>query len=364
MSSYAEYELERNRRREIQMQNLREIVMSHYKRYEKLYDQLVQFDALKNIPEEMSSLKEMMSAVLTNLQSNPEQAKYHSLEVGDYIYRVIELNKSVKSELKMNQEIRQRLVKEEAIILEKKKVEKFDAIWRSWDDEGVVSFAMGDLQKLKNQLNDINEQQIENQLHSIHQQSTKQLLEWKAQKAEKIEIQAIKAQVEDEINYLNDSKTEDNKASVQALLQELKLIASSDVVTKEQVQSIQEKTIEKFALDEIRKELILSIYKEIQKLGFGIVKAPHVVNTNGEEQVQFAAKKPSGQVMYCTVKVNGNIAWKFDGYEGQACQGDISQLKEQLQQAYGFNLDEKAVYWENPDKISKGAVNSTDYLRK
>lgn len=364
MSSYAEYELERNRRREIQMQNLREVVMGHYKRYEKLYDQLVRFDALKNIPEEMNSLKEMMNSVLTNLQSNPEQAKYNSMEVGDYIYRVIELNKTIKSELKMNQEIRHRLIKEEIAVAEKKKVEKFDAIWRSWDDEGVISFAMGDLQKLKNELNVLSDQQIESKLNSIHQEATKQLMEWKVQKAEKVEKQALKAQVEDEIAYLEEEITEDNQASVQELIQELKSIATSELVTKERVQSIQEKTIEKFTLDEMRKELILSIYKEIQKLGFGIIKTPYVVHMNGEEQIQFAAKKPSGQVMYCTVKVNGNIAWKFDGYDGQACQGDITQLKDQLQQAYGFSLDEKAVYWENPNKISKGAVNSAEHLRK
>lgn len=364
MSSYAEYELERTRRREIQLQNLREIVMGHYKRYERLYEQLVQYEALKNIPNEMNALKEMMDDVITNLQANPEQAKYQSLEVGDYIYRVIELNKSVKSELKMNFEIRQMLQKKESSEVNEKKVEKFDAIWRSWDDEGVVSFALSDLQKLKSKLNKLSEQQMEAELQTIKQQATAQLQQWKEQKEKNIEQQALKSQVEDEMTYLSEAKTDNNSASVQALISELQTMAKNEVVTKEQVKSLQEKTIEKFSLDEMRKELILSIYKEIQKLGFGIVKAPHVVQVKGEEQIQFAAKKPSGQVMYCTVKVNGNIAWKFDGYEGQACQGDISRLKEQLQQAYGFKLDEKAVYWENPDKISKGAVDSADSLRK
>lgn len=362
MSSSAEYELERRRRREIQLQKLREVVFGYYQRYERHYDQLVSHDALNLIPKEMASLRQMLDRVSSNLQSDPEQAQYNSFQVRDYIYKVIELSKSVAGEIRIQKELEFSSLRKEQQQKENEKQNWISEQWRSWNDQAVVSFAMDELLALQEGANQLSYEDMEKQLARIKATGESRAEAWKTEKLVRLERKAKKQQITDEIEQVESIKSNDNRQELDMVLTQLREI-SNKVDSEEGIDNINsvleetDKKVTDVIQDEgLRLELVKSIYKEIASMGFRFVMQPKRVMTSDGESVQFTARKPSGQTFQCSVKLDGKIRWKFDGYPGQECQNDIESLQQQLQSIYGMNLEEKKVFWENPDRISSGSV--------
>ena len=46
------------------------------------------------------------------------------------------------------------------------------------------------------------------------------------------------------------------------------------------------------------------------------------------------------------------MKYKFDGYEGQACQEDLQPFMNDLADIYDVKVLKKTEIWSNPDKIS------------
>jgi len=64
------------------------------------------------------------------------------------------------------------------------------------------------------------------------------------------------------------------------------------------------------------------------------------------------AQKASGEWAEFKIMLDGKFIYRFDGYEGQACQNDIQPFMRDLEEIYGVKIKEQQEIWSNPDKLS------------
>lgn len=83
--------------------------------------------------------------------------------------------------------------------------------------------------------------------------------------------------------------------------------------------------------------------------GAGFVTAVPELQAN---EVVIAARKPAGAEAEFRVTADGGMQFRFEGYAGMRCKEDIDQVLPLLQQAYGIELSNARVLWENPIRIS------------
>lgn len=104
--------------------------------------------------------------------------------------------------------------------------------------------------------------------------------------------------------------------------------------------------------EEVRKETLKVILKLIRKQGF-IVDAKKNIKLNKEKnELILRAKKASGENANFKIHLDGKFVYRFDGYEGQACQEDIEPFMSDLENVYGIEVLDRKEIWKNPDKIS------------
>jgi hypothetical protein len=71
-----------------------------------------------------------------------------------------------------------------------------------------------------------------------------------------------------------------------------------------------------------------------------------------KNEVVMIAQKASGERAEFRVMLDGKFIYRFDGYEGQACQNDIQPFMQDLEDVYGIKVTGREEIWSNPDKIS------------
>ena len=102
--------------------------------------------------------------------------------------------------------------------------------------------------------------------------------------------------------------------------------------------------------ENVRKNTIKSIVANITDKGF-VVDKKNIRHIKDENMVKITALKPGGQFAEFNVKLDGSFIYKFDGYEGQACQKDIQPFLADLESIYGIKITDSKEIWSNPDKI-------------
>ena len=117
------------------------------------------------------------------------------------------------------------------------------------------------------------------------------------------------------------------------------------------LQKIQEQTNKEIVDEHVRKEALKCIIKSIEQRGF-IVDKKNIKLQRDKNQVVLIAQKVNGQTAEFQVFLDGRFIYKFDGYEGQACQKDINPFLEDLEKIYGIKVTKSETLWSNPDKIS------------
>lgn len=102
--------------------------------------------------------------------------------------------------------------------------------------------------------------------------------------------------------------------------------------------------------ESLRQSAVKSIIKSITDKGF-IVDRKNIRKKG--DVVTIIAVKPGNQKAEFSIDLSGKFSYRFDGYEGKACEKDISAMEEDLENIYGINITEKKTIWENPDKLTK-----------
>lgn len=104
--------------------------------------------------------------------------------------------------------------------------------------------------------------------------------------------------------------------------------------------------------EKVRKETLKIIIKAIKERGF-IVDTKNNLKIDREKNVvRLVALKASGQTAEFEIQLNGKFMYHFEGYEGLACNKDITPFIEDLKNVYDINILHEEVQWSNPDKIS------------
>lgn len=104
--------------------------------------------------------------------------------------------------------------------------------------------------------------------------------------------------------------------------------------------------------ERLRKSAVQAIIKSISARGF-IIKKENIRRIEKNDTVKIIAMKPGGQKAEFSIDLTGRFMYHFQGYEGQACQKDISPLERDLEEVYGIKLTDGKTVWDNPDKLTQ-----------
>lgn len=131
-----------------------------------------------------------------------------------------------------------------------------------------------------------------------------------------------------------------------------RITSVSDGSAKDRIQKVREQANAEIVGEKVRKESVKIIVKAIKNRGF-VVDAKSIKIDRANNQVVIVAMKPSGAKAEFKVFLDGKFEYRFDGYEGQACQKDIQPFMQDLEEVYGIKVMNQTELWGgNPDKNS------------
>ncbi len=143
-------------------------------------------------------------------------------------------------------------------------------------------------------------------------------------------------------------------AAIEEIKEDLKASGvSADVIEK--AKTIDEANMianEAITDEKVRKETLKVIIKAIKERGFIVDTKNNLKIDRKKNVVKLVALKASGQTAEFEIQINGKFMYHFEGYEGLACNKDITPFIEDLKNVYDINILHEEVQWSNPDKIS------------
>ena len=154
-------------------------------------------------------------------------------------------------------------------------------------------------------------------------------------------LQKHKGQIMSDIKQeLKDAKVDD---------QLIESISSSKIQNISDVETIRNKATSEIIGESVRKETLKVIMKTVETRGF-IVDKKNIKIDREKNEVIFIAQKLSGERAEFRIYLDGKFIYKFDGYEGQACQKDIEPFMKDLADIYDIKVVKQVDNWSNPDK--------------
>jgi hypothetical protein len=120
---------------------------------------------------------------------------------------------------------------------------------------------------------------------------------------------------------------------------------------KAQIAEIRKKATEELVGEAVRKKTLKVVMECIESKGF-IVDRKNIKLQKDKNEVVMLAQKASGERTEFRVMLDGKFIYRFDGYEGQACQNDIQPFMQDLEDVYGIKVTATQEIWSNPDKLS------------
>jgi hypothetical protein len=123
---------------------------------------------------------------------------------------------------------------------------------------------------------------------------------------------------------------------------------------------LQTKADQEIIGEHVRKESLKIIIKAIETRGFIVDRKNNIKIDKDLNIVNVVAKKASGQTAQFKIYLDGRFYYKFDGFEGQACQEDIEPFMSDLENIYGMKITGKQDIWSNPDKLSTQKYQTYD----
>jgi hypothetical protein len=107
------------------------------------------------------------------------------------------------------------------------------------------------------------------------------------------------------------------------------------------------------SLDEkVRKEVVRSLLGTLKDLGF-VVAGPQL----SADIVVLEGRLPSGRRARFEVKLDGQLRFDLDGYEGRTCAEDMEKVETAMRDRFGVTMGPPQVVWKNPDRLSQGALD-------
>ena len=360
------YKLEIQRREEIARENAQRDVMNAIARHRQSVQNMInegldKYVSIANINSQINIIEEIVN-------TNPFEARNLSYQLSSDInyLRNDALNRKKEEE---------RIIKEQKNKNKQAVLDYFNKTISSINDIILIDFAKDKFNALRDELMNnegvtdkemgVYRKKIESRVKSIIDEANTNASEWRAKKEKEREKRILQTKIEDIEDNLKKENIEskENIEKRDKLLQQIEtakesLNNDSDNIENvvQDIEAINKETDDIRITEEVRREVVKSIIKSLKGSEFE-VSAPELIKDDNGGIVKIIAKKPSGKRAVCKVSLNGKLEYIFDNYEGLTCVKDIDKFNKDLEEIYSIKLSDKKVLWENPDKISKGAID-------
>lgn len=355
------YQIERQRRREIAQQRVRETTRPFVDRFRNLLSDVASQGLDDAIPAEFRDLSSELRRMEALLESDPFSARDMSRSLGGRFHGLPrfarEQHRSRQdAELAAAKAFRKAQQAEAERQLELRA--ELEAAWREglsdWSTPVALNAAFTELQQLREQLlgnaaNNMTSGQILAALREVRQRhegdAERQLQEMKnrAQREGVTDVLTLqREQLEQEANKDGGERAAKLR---EALAHAIGLAPAEQAEALSQLVQEQDEA----AVDESqRREVVRAVYQSLQQAGFAVDRPTHLTS-QGQDEVLIRARRPAGAQADFRVNLSGHLSYKFHQYTGKTCEKDVAPVMATLQAAYGISLSDKRVIWVNPD---------------
>ena len=349
-----DYALEREMRRRIAEERVSNTTEEFYKRYRNQYEELQRKGAEAYIPEEMAQLSSDLSEIRSLLVSDPFEAREISQSVGRYIH-------SLHGMAQAAQEQFDRAMRMKAEMKREKENTQRNAALNEYYQQiqgippSVVNFGMERLQRLRDEIASgkvMSDAEIRSQISAISNAAEKQAAEWKRNTHAKVQTEAIEKRLQEAEELEDEKKTQEFTERLYKLREDLAAGRTSAAEAESAVEEIESGVDEEKITEEVRRQTVIAIIKQLRSQEF-IVSKPQIVDNEGESYVKITAQQPSGRRAACRIDLKGKIQYRFDHYEGMTCLKDIQKFNVDLERIYSVKLSDERILWENPDRLTR-----------
>ena len=355
-----DYALEREMRRQIAKERVSNTTEEFYKRYRNQYEELQRKGAEAYIPEEMAQLSSDLSEIRSLLVSDPFEAREISQSVGRYIHSLHGMARAAQEQfdraMRMKAEMKREREKTQRNAALNEYYQQIQGIPPS-----VVNFGMERLQRLRDEIASgkvTSEAEIRSQISAISNAAEKQAADWKRNTQAKVQTEAVEKRLKEAEELVRKEKWEDEKKTqefterLSKLREDLAEGRTSAAEAESAVEEIESGVDEEKITEEVRRQTVIAIIKQLRSQEF-IVSKPQIVDNEGESYVKITAQQPSGRRAACRIDLRGKIQYRFDHYEGMTCLKDIQKFNVDLERIYSVKLSDERILWENPDRLTR-----------
>lgn len=365
MSSSYEYSyaLEAARRRQIYLNRISSTTEQFYNRYSQQYREMQNRGFVAYIPSEMSRLASDLSRIRSLLTSDPEEARDLSFEVGSYIRSMYSLASGAREQFERAERMRVEAIRAERKHRQNALMKEYFEILQTITNPIIVNYSISEMQQIRNDIESgrlMSSTELRIKSSDIISSAERKATEWKENAVKRNRQKDVTQAINEAEERLKSEKIENQEKTQEFLNKISKLKAGietgavdADTVEK-QVVSLESEVDELLISEEVRRETVMAIIKQLKKQEFTVEK-PQLVQTDGKNFVKIVAKQPSGKRAVCNVDLHGKIAYKFDNYAGMTCLKDIEKFNVDLEKVYSVKLSDERVLWKNPDRLSMDA---------
>lgn len=366
----ARYELERKRREELERKRAADYSEKALKEISARFEQMKNDAFDSYVPDEMKNLARNIKNISSIITSDPLAARDLCYETESMLNSIAFLVRSAKEEFARQERLRYEEIQRKKAEAKSKLEEAFYSSLSEIKNPALANFGLQDLEEIKTKIQKEEitaEAELVKQIEKATENSEKKAAEWKAQKLEKAKLEIMTNQINEAIKTVENEKfeIEENRTKLINEMSQLKENLSKDNTAEEiteKLNAIRAEVDNSLINEEVRKETVRAIVKELKSQGFE-VETVKPVGEGINSYVLIKAKKPSGKQATCKINLQGKLNYRFDKYEGMTCLKDIEKFNVDLEKIYSVKFSDERVIWENPDRLSRTQSASSDSKR-
>lgn len=361
------YQIERQRKQELDRQRVRETTHPFLERYRSVLNDVASQGLDDVIPAEFRELSSELRRMEALLESDPFAARDMSRSLGARIHglpRFAREQRRSRHEAELAAAEAFRKAQQAEVERQLQLRAELEAAWREglsgWSTPVALNAAIAELQQLRERLlgntaNNMTSAQISTTLHEVRQRyeadAERQLQELKNRVQHEAVADVLTLQREQLEQEANKDGGERAAKLREALAHAIGLAPAQQAEALNQLVQEQDEA----AVDESqRREVVRAVYQSLQQAGFVVDRPEHLVSEK-EDQVLIRARRPAGAQADFRVNLSGHLSYKFHQYKGKTCEKDVAPVMATLQNAYGISLSDKRVIWVNPDDQDQDA---------
>jgi len=282
-SSYEySYQLEAERRRQIYLNRIAATTEEFYRRYEQQYREMLSHGLLAYIPSEMSRLESDLARIRDLLVSDPESARDISFDIGSYIRTMSSLASAAREEFERSERMRVTALRTEREQQQSELMNEYFKILQTITNPIVVNYSISKMQELRTDIENgklSSSTELKEISTSIISEAEKKASDWKENTVKKHHQKNVAQAINEAESRLKSEKIE-NQEKTQEFLNKINKLRSalesgaidSNTIEKKVVE-LENEVDETLISEETRREIVISIIKQLQKQGFWVMGA-------------------------------------------------------------------------------------------